>query len=523
MRFPRTLLALLLLAAAAFVAAEEAPLDAMAAQRLRERLAAGRVGEAQRVVAEMRAAPHSRHGLLLFEAIVRADRRVALAARELAALEPEREEVAKQLADARATSSTSVRKRLEEKREKLDGEIAEQAATQQREGQLRAVCRDGYDVLAARLLQDAADELAKQLVARLEQEREQDAATLLAELLGPVGSGRAMVALMGLLRERATPTELRVAAVVALGRRGEAAATPAVLPLLDDGDWRVQAEAIEALRRFHQPSTIPLLIQRIDGATGRVRDDLRAALRSLTGQRLAADGTAWRTWWASVAGSFVMPPAPRPSDREAQLAAAAAAAESPPEGGTQFFGVDTFSKRVVFVLDRSGSMRQPANAGTDTTTTKLEIARRHLKQALASLPTDALFDVIVYAGRACAAFPQLAPADEAHRAAALAFIDTAPVGDGTNVHDALRAAFRLADVQAKRTTGAAPPVDTLFFLSDGQPTAGRVQAPELLVREVADWNRTMRIRIHAIGIGKDQSREFLAELAAQHGGTYVAR
>jgi hypothetical protein len=50
-----------------------------------------------------------------------------------------------------------------------------------------------------------------------------------------------------------------------------------------------------------------------------------------------------------------------------------------------------------------------------------------------------------------------------------------------------------------------------------------VQAPELLVREVADWNRDKRIRIHAIGIGKDQSRDFLAELAAQHGGTYVAR
>ncbi|MSR45810.1 MAG: VWA domain-containing protein [Planctomycetes bacterium] len=497
---------------------EEPAFDSLRAQRLRERLAQGHVSEVQAAVAEMAEAPHSRHGLLLWEATLRAIRRVEAADRELPRLEAERAAAAAELEKARDSTSTSQKRRLEERLGVWDRDLATQSATRQVEGQIEAVARAGFRQIVGRLLPDAADELAKLLLGKLEQEQAVAADLLTVEWLGAVASPRIMIPLMSLCRERGTAPDLLIATLVALGRRGDPAAAPAVAPALYDPDWRVQVEAIEALRRFHLVSAIPLLIARMESADGRVRDDLCAALRSLTGQKLYASASTWRAWWEGAGARFERPPAPVARDREALLASAAEVTE----GGTQFFGLSSFSKRVVYVLDISGSMRQPANQGTDTTKTKLAVARARLLQAIATLPPDAWFDVIVYAGDVRVCFPRLEPADEPHRKAATAFAD-APAGDGTNIHGALQAAFVLAEPRGRRAVGASPAVDTIFFLTDGQPTSGRVIAPELILREVADWNRLKRIRVHTIGIGADHDRKFLAELAAQNGGNYASR
>lgn len=513
-------------------APDEPPLAAPVVQRWREQLAAGRVQAAQETVAAMVAAPHSRAGLLLYEAALRAERRIARAdakqpdlARERAALLAERA--------AADPSATSVRRRLDERLALLERDEVEQAALRQVEERLREVARAGYRRVVALLLDDAADELARLLLQELVEERELVADLLLIELLGAVRSPRVMVPLMELLRDKAVAVELKITALVALGRRGDPGATPAAAMALGHADWRVQVEAVEALRRFHQPSSIALLIQQLERADGRLRDDLGRALVSLTGQRFAADAATWRRWWAEAGGSFVPPPAPA-----APLLANAADTANAPEsaadgaaggatggatGGTQFFGVGSFSKRVVFVVDLSGSMREPAPRGTDRSAarTKLEVAASQLAAALAALPSDARFEVITYADTASAVFGALELADDAHRQQALAAVRARATGQGTNLFGALEAAFAVGE-SAKRRGSGGPAVDTIFFLTDGQPTAGRIVAPERILSAVADWNRTRRVRLHAIGIGA-HDRAFLAALAEQNSGTYVAR
>ena len=65
-------------------------------------------------------------------------------------------------------------------------------------------------------------------------------------------------------------------------------------------------------------------------------------------------------------------------------------------------------------------------------------------------------------------------------------------------------------------------IDTIFFLTDGFPTAGLVRVPEQILREVAGINRSMRVRIHAVGVG-EHDRGFMQALAEQNGGMYVAK
>jgi uncharacterized protein with von Willebrand factor type A (vWA) domain len=93
--------------------------------------------------------------------------------------------------------------------------------------------------------------------------------------------------------------------------------------------------------------------------------------------------------------------------------------------------------------------------------------------------------------------------------------DQVPLG-GTNIYDALEAGFKVA----LRTTGRSD-LDTIFFLTDGKPTAGKIQDPEKILEVFREWNRTANLKIHCIGIGEDHDQAFLEELARIGNGRYV--
>jgi hypothetical protein len=499
---------------------EEPPLDASTVRSLRERLGAGSLRVAGSALAAMKESPHSRHGLLLHEAMVRADLRVAGADQRLAELEQERTKDAEELDAAKRSTSTSARRRAEERLAELDSERARLAAQREIESKLRAACAETWQAIAPRLAPAAADALAQQFAAKLADEHVPASRALLVEMLGAVPSPAAMPPLMELVCARGEPAESATAALVALGRRGDPSGTPAAVAALAHPDWRVQSEAVEALRRMHRRSSIPFLIDKLEHADGRLKDDLGFALRSLTGERFAAAPATWREWWEKHQADFTMPPAPAERPVLAEKG----------DGQTRFFGIGTFSKRVVFVLDVSSSMDQPDPMGTDRTKSKLDVARAHLDAALVGLSSDARFDVLLYAGTVESCFPTLVPADDANRAIARQYVASQKSRSGTNIHSALLDALELAGPEEKGaatiasgpTRKRAPEVDTIFFLTDGQPTAGLVREPALLLAEVAAVNRTRRVRIHTVGVG-DHDRAFLQALAEQSGGTYESR
>jgi hypothetical protein len=306
-------------------------------------------------------------------------------------------------------------------------------------------------------------------------------------------------------RVRATALDARAA------RRDDGTLTDAIAALLDPS-WIVRATAIDVLRTMHEREAIePLIAFLGSDDPGRLREDACRALRSLTGEKHGPYREPWATWWAESKRDFELPRRPQ------SLAALAA-----PEQGLTFYGITTFSDRVLFVLDTSGSMAETdRSAPRSSPTRKVDAARRELVSALDMLSDRAHFGVLLF-DRAVRRFAGgLSRADAPSRLRARSWLfEREPRGE-TNLGDALREAFRLAaglDGPSAPLGGA----DTVFLLTDGRPTAGGLQSSDRILDAVRRWNRSARITIHCVGLG-DHDSGLLTELAAMTGGRYVKR
>jgi predicted nucleic acid-binding Zn-ribbon protein len=204
------------------------------------------------------------------------------------------------------------------------------------------------------------------------------------------------------------------------------------------------------------------------------------------------------------------------------------------DADNRFAGIALTGKRVVFVVDTSGSMKRldpntPAPAKWPTVVDTLGKVMR-------SLPGLEKFQVVAFAEKAKVVVgadgwvdfkgePSILQAT-----AALTAID--PDG-GTNMHDALDLAFR------RRADG----LDTVYLFSDGLPTSGPGLTPaqeklsaaeqtDLLARHVrrsllADWNKSDgakgRVRVNAVGFFFESPEvgAFLWALARENDGSFV--
>ncbi|MCU0724297.1 MAG: VWA domain-containing protein, partial [Planctomycetes bacterium] len=118
--------------------------------------------------------------------------------------------------------------------------------------------------------------------------------------------------------------------------------------------------------------------------------------------------------------------------------------------------------------------------------------------------------------------PAMVEAKGGARKQAVEFVEAMVADGNTNIYDALKLAFTYAGMGARDKhydIGA----DTIFFLSDGQPNRGAVTATAAILAEVARWNELKRVKIHAVGVGKDHDAAFMRSLAESSGGTYVNR
>ncbi|MBL9085506.1 MAG: VWA domain-containing protein [Planctomycetia bacterium] len=333
------------------------------------------------------------------------------------------------------------------------------------------------------------------------------------------GSGKA-------LRELALAPDkdvrMRTAALGAAAARREAGVVQDAISLLAEpaDRWVVAAAAVDVLRRLHAREAIePLIAMLGRDDLGRLREDAHRALRSLTAQTHGPYQQPWKDWWTDAKAGFTMPPTP-----------ADAVSLSAPDKGVTFYGITTFSDRIVFVLDVSGSMLDPARAEGTTGAgaadgRKIDLARKELYAALAMLDDKKTFDCIFFGHRVVRLLGQMtqAAAPVVERARRFAG-ELEPTG-GTNIHDALEAAFRAAGVPVgQAVTGPTNLVaDTIFFMTDGTPTAGKLTDPARILESVAEWNRTAHLTIHTVAVGDECDAKFLEQLARDNGGRFVKR
>ncbi len=359
---------------------------------------------------------------------------------------------------------------------------------------VRAAAIDALVGLGAK---EAADEVLK-----LTGDPDPSVAAAAVEALGILGaqSDEVVKRLLGLLKSRA-PDVLN-AAMGALGRMKATEAFEPIRGLLDHEAWQVRAGAIEALAALRVKEGIPALIARLEKEEGRLKYDIASALKRLTGEKLGTNAATWKKWWDDHGAGFEVPPD-------------SGVADAPEEGMTTYYGIPVVSKRIIFLLDISGSMSTPlaigeTQAGTaKPSTTRLDVAKKELAETIDRLAKDVRFNIILFDDRQDPWEKAIQPADEPHRTDAKKFLERQRPRGGTDIYDPLEAAMMDKDV------------DTIFLLSDGSPGSGKfVQADDIL-REVRKLNRSRKVVIHTIAVGMDTP--LMRELAKQNGGKSMVK
>ena len=300
-------------------------------------------------------------------------------------------------------------------------------------------------------------------------------------------------------------TVVRIAALEQLGAAGEVAP---VLAALAHDDWATRLAAARMLEQLREAQAVPLLVERMQIERGRMALNFGDILWNLTGQPFGEDAEGWKKWWADSGSAFQVISKEGLAAAEAKREQARLARRT----GTpaQFFGVRIRSERVIFVVDVSGSMTAEV-AGQyvgKRGATRIDVAKKELRTCIEALPQESLFNVLAFStGIQPWLKDGIALRGKQSKKDALEFVDRLGAMGATNLYDTLKLAFQDKDV------------DTIFILSDGEPTNGEVIDPYRIRQDVAEWNRHRGIDIHAVSIGGNL--EVLEGIAADAGGRYV--
>lgn len=273
------------------------------------------------------------------------------------------------------------------------------------------------------------------------------------------------------------------------------------------GQWSTRLIALDYYEAERTREATGRIIGRMPDESGFMLGRFAEALWRLTGEPHRSDAKRWGRWWKDKGDEF------EPLSAE-DLALREAAEErrrlSQSTKAKTFFGVKLESRRMIFIIDISGSMDELLlpRRGEERGEPRMAVARRELASFLAGLDNGTLFNVIVFSSEAGLWRSAGAVSSNPEtRGAAVDFVTSLRAFGGTNLYGALELAFEDTDI------------DTIVLLSDGEPSMGRETAPYMIRRRVSEWNANRGAVIHTIAVGS--SLAVLEDLATDTGGTYV--
>ena len=309
-----------------------------------------------------------------------------------------------------------------------------------------------------------------------------------------------------------------------------------------DAHPKVRLAAIRALADSPRPdkARVELLIESLRTSeraldTGTPHVEARKALAKFVGIDQPSYA-GWKKYWNEHAAKF------QPREKSEEQSAIAI------EDKFRYFGITITSRRALFIIDISESMRswdhegwqdkpnapitsrpEQGGGGADkfgrTLTSKpwiewldknpeavrMSRAKGELSRMIESLPPGTAFNILAFNSKLHRWQPGLTPVSKKSRKHALQFVKSLTPGGATAADLALAELF-------KRNEAA----DTVYILSDGRPSRdGRsYMKVEPLLRQVAMANRFRRIIIHALGLGSS-AQKFLQPLAEENQGKYI--
>jgi hypothetical protein len=362
-------------------------------------------------------------------------------------------------------------------------------------------------------------------------------------------------------KKAADPPESLLRMVRMLGRREHPEATAALVPLLQHKDLRLVTAALEALAAGRDPQALPavarlatrpeyessyglrrsvfdcvtqiphassvdFVMRQFPKIDGLLKLELVNYLTHVTGQHFGANEKKWAQWWAANrrrvkferAGGkeWFLSDEPKKNNKTEKVAKPEATGPSVTPVSSQtdeidnaptFYDFKIYAKRVIFVIDRSGSMGQ--RIGRES---KLQQAKRELLGTIQVLPEDTSFNIMFFHGRVGIWQRGLVKASPQNKDKAAKFIAGIRFGEWTNSYGALDESLKLDGN-----------TEAIYFLTDGEPTRGKITNVREIVRVISRENKLRRIQLNAIQIGGgSQATEFMRALAKQNEGQYRA-
>ncbi|MFC5453850.1 VWA domain-containing protein [Prosthecobacter fluviatilis] len=302
---------------------------------------------------------------------------------------------------------------------------------------------------------------------------------LLSQPKGPLATAKEPVRLalaaraLGAFPDHPDPVVARVAALLD-------AACPHVM----------RACAAEALGGMRSPVALQALLPWLnDDAIGQ---SVHASLFQLTGQDFADDAEKWKAWLAEQGRSLPWKMLPRSDYAEyLKLQKLLKPLEDDPAAMAamaSFYGVEFRGKGALFILDVSGSMNADGRIG------KLRGQMSNLLTALQNKPSRLRYGILTFGEDVTPCFSGrgMALNDEKNHRQAVSFVDRLEARGGTPMCEA----FTHALTRILPEGG----IDSIYFLSDGQPSDG---TPAMVLDLAQRIHAEYRVRIHCISIGEE--------------------
>lgn len=173
----------------------------------------------------------------------------------------------------------------------------------------------------------------------------------------------------------------------------------------------------------------------------------------------------------------------------------------------QYYGMELYAKRLMFIIDHSGSMEE-YSAGM----TRLQRAKMELIRVITDLDPDTEFAIMFYETVVRTWREDLVIASDENKMEAIRFIKRLKFGDRTNTYTALRDSIEYSE-----------DLEAVYLLTDGRPTEGPITAPPAIVQDILHRNRFRHLNFNTIGVSVSGPTEtFLKTLAAESGGEFRA-
>jgi HEAT repeats/PBS lyase HEAT-like repeat len=355
-----------------------------------------------------------------------------------------------------------------------------------------------------------------------------------ARTLGLLQYDPAVPTLKEMAKDRAQ--KVRISAFDSVGRFGEKAAS-AWRPVSDQlgaSAWQVRSAAAECLGELGQMQSVEPLISRMEIESGRIRQDIRQALKKITRDDLGNNPEHWRNWWEKEkerANGGLPPRGDKPKE--------------PPKGEIRYgneptyYGLQVFSQGVGYVLDASSSMASTIKVDPNwikkqrrdypPAASKARLARNEIEASLRSLDPRVRFNLYFFRSAAYTWKNTMVPATRSNVDSAVNRLaseePTSASGGGnayqTNYVDVFRIVLDVKEGgDVSGNFGDTP--DTIFFLTDGEPTAGDITDAEVLASWFRELNRFARVKVNVITFGNlGVDPEFLRRLAEENSGKFV--